>query len=348
MTNLETTPTEVVCGSGPGVPPQEVAATPSGEAVVHVLTPREVPLGGLRAMTVRRTLPQRDRSLIGAWCFADHYGPDDVALTGGMSVAPHPHTGLQTVSWLFSGEVEHRDSLGTHAMVRPGELNLMTAGRGIAHSEVSTPQTTVLHGVQLWTALPSASRDASPDFRHHVPDAVPVLDAAGPAGGPAGELRVFLGTLAGCTSPVPTFSPLLGAELVLGGGHAADLDLDPTFEHGFLVDAGPVEVDGTTVRPGELAYLAPGRDRVTLVASDGAPARLLVLGGEPFGEQIVMWWNLVGGSHEEVVTARADWQAELGGPRGRHAARRFGSVPGPDVAPLPAPELPGVRLLPRG
>src|SRR5688572_17921795 len=134
------------------------------------MTPREVPLGGPRAMTVRRTLPQRGRSLIGAWCFLDHYGPDPVAESGGMSVAPHPHTGLQTVSWLFEGEIEHRDSAGNHAMVLPGEVNLMTAGRGISHSEVSTGATTVLHGAQLWVALPDADRHADPGFEHYAPD----------------------------------------------------------------------------------------------------------------------------------------------------------------------------------
>jgi len=128
--------------------------------MTEILEPREVPLGGLRAMTVRRTLPQRQRSLVGAWCFLDHYGPDRVDDTGGMMVAPHPHIGLQTVSWLFGGVIEHRDSAGNHAMVKPGELNLMTAGRGISHSEVSTPETTELHGVQLWVALPAAHRDA--------------------------------------------------------------------------------------------------------------------------------------------------------------------------------------------
>ena len=122
----------------------------------EVLEARDVPLGGPRALQVRRTLPQRARTLIGAWCFADHYGPVEVPKTGGMDVPPHPHTGLQTVSWLFSGEVEHRDSLGSHALVRPGEMNLMTGGRGIAHSEVSTPDTERLHGVQLWVALPEA------------------------------------------------------------------------------------------------------------------------------------------------------------------------------------------------
>jgi redox-sensitive bicupin YhaK (pirin superfamily) len=159
---------------------------------VEILTPREVPLGGLRAMTVRRTLPQRERSLIGAWCFLDHYGPDDVAVTGGMSVAPHPHTGLQTVSWLFTGEIEHRDSAGHHALVRPGELNLMTAGHGISHSEVSTAATTTLHGAQLWVALPDAARDGTPGFEHYAPPEVT---------GDGWAVRVFVGSLLGSTSP---------------------------------------------------------------------------------------------------------------------------------------------------
>ncbi|HQY32480.1 pirin family protein [Actinotalea sp.] len=341
MTNLEAVPSEVVC---------------AGETTAaQVLAPRDVPLGGLRAMTVRRTLPQRDRSLIGAWCFADHYGPDDVAVTGGMAVAPHPHTGLQTVSWLFSGEIEHRDSLGSHAVVRPGELNLMTAGRGIAHSEVSTPATTVLHGVQLWTALPAAAVDAPPAFEHHIP---PVVELPAPGDGVARDggagaatparLRVFLGSLAGSTSPVRTFSPLLGAELVLPPDGQVELELDPAFEHGYLVDQGPVAVDGTTVAPGELAYLPPGGTRVHLAAPEGGPARLLVLGGAPLGEQVVMWWNFLGRSHDDVVAARAAWQAEVTGSLGRHAAARFGPVPGDVVDPLPAPELPRVKLLPRG
>ena len=138
---------------------------------MEVLTPRDVPLGGLRAMTVRRTLPQRQRSLIGAWCFLDHYGPDEVdGSTAGMVVPPHPHTGLQTVSWLFTGEIEHRDSAGHHAFVRPGELNLMTAGRGISHSEYSTPGTTTLHGAQLWLALPDGDRQVDPTFEHFAPE----------------------------------------------------------------------------------------------------------------------------------------------------------------------------------
>ncbi|WP_162563064.1 pirin family protein, partial [Mycolicibacterium septicum] len=173
MSNTDTAPAEVTCANS---------------EFTGVLHPREVPLGGPRAMLVRRTLPQRDRSMIGAWCFADHYGPHDVRTAGrGMDVPPHPHTGLQTVSWLFEGLIEHRDSAGVHAMVRPGELNLMTAGAGICHSEVSTAETTILHGVQLWVALPDAARDTDRDFAHYAPPPQ-VLDGA--------TLRVFLGRLA--------------------------------------------------------------------------------------------------------------------------------------------------------
>ncbi|KJK59127.1 pirin family protein [Saccharothrix sp. ST-888] len=297
---------------------------------VELLSARDVPLGGPRAMTVRRTLPQRARTLIGAWCFVDHYGPDDVAATGGMDVAPHPHIGLQTVSWLFSGEIEHRDSLGVHAFVRPGEVNLMTSGYGICHSEVSTPGTTVLHGVQLWVALPEEHRHTSRDFRHHVPSPV-ALDG--------GEARVFLGTLAGDTSPVPTFTPLLGAELTLRPGASTTLSVDPAFEHGLLVDQGEVTMAGTPLKPAELGYLAPGPTTLTIANTGPTPARLILLGGTPFEERIVMWWNFIGRDHQEIVEAREAWQS---------AADRFGSVTGYPGDRLPAPVLPHTTLTPRG
>ncbi|MER8041673.1 pirin family protein [Streptomyces sp. NPDC094032] len=296
---------------------------------VEVLTARDVPLGGPRAMTVRRTLPQRARTLIGAWCFADHYGPDQVAASGGMDVAPHPHTGLQTVSWLFSGEIEHRDSLGTHAFVRPGEINLMTGGHGIAHTEVSTPGTTVLHGVQLWVALPDAHRHAPRAFQHHAPKPFRVDGA---------ELRVFLGTLAGDTSPVTTFTPLLGAEILIDAGATVTLDVDPAFEHGLLVDEGDVRLDGTALRPAELGYAAPGRTTVTLTNSSGRAARTVLLGGPPFGEEIVMWWNFIGRDHQDIVTAREEWE---------RASDRFGEVTGYPGDRLPAPALPNAVLTPR-
>lgn len=324
MSNPERDPDEIVCRSG------------DAESV-EVMTPREVPLGGPRAMTVRRTLPQRQRSLIGAWCFLDHYGPDDVADTGGMVVPPHPHIGLQTVSWLFTGEVEHRDSAGHHAMVRPGELNLMTAGHGISHSEVSTAGTTTLHGAQLWVALPEATRDGASGFEHYAPAVIT---------GPGWEARVFLGSLLGDTSPVSTHSPLLGAELVLEPDSSLEAAVDPAYELGVLVDAGSVRVGEAEVATHELGFVPPGGDSLTLTAGTEG-ARLLVLGGPPFGDPIVMWWNFVGRTHEEVVAARADWQAQLadsGDGALTLAEGRFGIPVEDPRPPIPAPALPNARL----
>ncbi|MGN6426373.1 MAG: pirin family protein [Leifsonia sp.] len=326
MSNLERDPAEVIVGD-------DVVVADAG---VEILEPREVPLGGPRAMTVRRTLPQRKRSLIGGWCFIDHYGPDDVAATGGMRVPPHPHTGLQTVSWLFEGEIEHRDSVGSHALVRPGELNLMTAGRGISHSEVSTPGTERLHGVQLWVALPSASRDVAPFFEHHAPS---------PATLGAASVRTFVGALAASGTDATVFSPLVGAEVLLPAGASVELPLDTAFEHGILVDAGEVTIAGTPVPRAHLAYLCPGREAVRVTASGASDARLVLLGGEPLGEEIVMWWNFIGRSHEDVVAARAEWQRDV--IDAEDPAGRFGTVAGYAGAPLPAPALPTVRLKPR-
>ncbi|MGH8970447.1 MAG: pirin family protein, partial [Actinomycetes bacterium] len=185
MSNLEKDPRETVCGG---------LATVSAEPTRRVLSPREVPLGGPRAMLVRRTLPHRELRTIGAWCFVDDYGPSDVGGTVGMQVPPHPHTGLQTVTWLLEGEVRHEDSLGSRVLVRPGELSLMTAGRGISHAETSPVRhPPLLRGVQLWVALPDAARHGDPRFAHH-PD-LPVVEDA--------DLRatVIVGTLAGAVSP---------------------------------------------------------------------------------------------------------------------------------------------------
>jgi redox-sensitive bicupin YhaK (pirin superfamily) len=305
---------------------------------IDVLTPREVPLGGPRAMRVRRTLPQRQRSLIGAWCFVDHYGPDDVDRSGGMVLPAHPHTGLQTASWLFDGELEHRDSVGSLATVRPGELNLMTAGRGISHTEVSTPETTTLHGAQLWIALPEEARHVQPGFEHFAP---------GPVRGPGWEARVFIGSLLGASSPVTTYTPLLGAEIMLATGKSLELEVDETFEHGVLLDVGAIDVDGEKLEPSDLAHVPPGRTTLTVTAHE--EARLLLLGGPPFGEAIVMWWNFIGRTHDEIVGFRQEWQdqitidgevVEAGTSVGEG---RFGRVD-LDLAPIPAPEMPHVRL----
>ena len=259
-----------------------------------------------------------------------------------MVVPPHPHTGLQTVSWLFAGEIEHRDSAGHHALVRPGELNLMTGGRGVSHSEVSTAGTTTLHGVQLWVALPDDAREAPADFEHYAP---PVLSGSG------WRASVFLGSLLGHASPVRTATPLLGAELVLEPGTTLELDVDETFEHGFLLDSGSVVVEGQQVKPAELAYVEPGRATLTVEALEAS--RLVLLGGPPFGEQIVMWWNFVGRTHDEVVRAREEWQAQITRDGvvvadGQDVADgRFGVVVGDHLAPIPAPPMPTARLMPR-
>ena len=301
-------------------------------------------------MTVRRTLPARERSFVGAWCFVDHYGPDDVGVTGGMDVAPHPHCGLATVSWLFTGEVEHRDSLGTVAMVRPGEVNLMTAGRGISHSEVSTAATSVLHGAQLWLVLPAASAQVDPRFEHYVPPVVPVA--------PGVVASVFVGSLFGSQSPVLVETPLVGAEVVLEPGAEVEVPQAAGFEMAVLVDRGSVDLSGTELAWGELGVVeaVAGSGAGSEADAGGAPrhpgsealragaggARVLVLGGEPFREEVVMWWNFIGRSHEEVVAAREEWEAS--------GAGRFGQVRGyvGDVPRIPAPGLPGVRLKSRG
>lgn len=344
MSNVESSPAELLCPSNPA--DSQGRGHPEGLGGAELLRPRMVPLGGPRAMTVRRTLPQRQRSLIGAWCFVDHYGPDDVTAGPGMAVPPHPHTGLQTISWLFTGEIAHADSAGNHALVRPGELNLMTAGRGISHSEYSTDTTTILHGVQLWAALPDHERFTAPDFHHYRPEPVTL---------PGASLRVFMGTAGGSSSPVKTFTPMVGAEILLEAGACLLLDLSPEFEHGILVDAGSLTVAGTPVDSDELAYLSTGRQAVALAAGQ-EPVRLLLIGGAPLNESILMWWNFVGRSHEEIVAFRAAWQARIGADTDQDAAEllrladaeaSFTLPAGHGDPPLPAPVLPTVALRPR-
>jgi redox-sensitive bicupin YhaK (pirin superfamily) len=314
MSNLEAAPAEVECS----------AAQIVGTEVLH---PREVPLGGPRAIRVQRTLPQQQRSLIGAWCFVDHYGP----VSASMDVPPHPHTGLQTASWLFSGGVEHRDSAGVRALVRPGELNLMTAGAGICHSEVSAAPGAVLHGVQLWVALPDSDRDTGRDFAHYTPTRISL---------PGAVARVFLGELAGSRSPVHTFTPLLGAQIDIDANAALDIDIDAAFEHGVLCDTGTVEMGGTTLSVADLGYQSAGSVVLHVRNVGDGPARIVLLGGTPFTEELLMWWNFVGRSHDEIVSYRQLWE---------DADERFGAVAGyqGSVTRLPAPPLPTTRLRPR-
>jgi quercetin 2,3-dioxygenase len=306
-------------------------------ADVELLLAREVPLGGPRAMLVNRALPNRDRRMVGAWCFADAYGPDDVSGVAGMQVPPHPHTGLQTVSWLVAGEVLHRDSLGSLQLVTPGSLSLMTAGHGIAHSEVSPPDhSPTLHGAQLWVALPDADRHIEPAFETHTE--LPRTDM------PGGSITVIMGTLAGLTSPASVFTPLVGAELAIRAGGRIELSLDPAHEHAVLALGDGLVVEGVEVPSGAMLYLGPRHTSLAVAASGEATIGLL-LGGEPFEEELVMWWNFVGRTHDDIADARKAWQVER--ELVADDRSRFGFVDGHDGFTLPAPELPGVELKPR-
>jgi len=275
-------------------------------------------------MNVRRLLPLRLRRSVGAWCFVDHYGPMSVDGVAGMQVPPHPHIGLQTVTWLFTGNVLHRDSLGSEQMIRPGQLNLMTAGRGIAHAEESPAEhDPELHGVQLWVALPDAHRGVEPAFEHH--GDLPGASAGG------FEITVFMGALAGARSPATAFSRIVGAELTARERTSTGLALAPEFEHVIFVVDGEAEVEGTPLQPGRLLYLQAGRERAAIAAAKGS--RLLVLGGVPLGEPLLMWWNFVARTPEEIAAARARWRDG-----------RFGEVGGYVGDPLPAPPLSAARL----
>ncbi|MEU5287960.1 pirin family protein [Streptomyces sp. CA-278952] len=318
MSNLDRQATPSVCG-GRGF----VVAEP----VRELLAPRRVQLG--EGTEVRRLLPNLGRRMVGAWAFVDHYGPDDIADEPGMQVPPHPHMGLQTVSWLHDGEVLHRDSLGSLQTVRPRELGLMTSGRAISHSEESPKEhARLLHGAQLWVALPEAHRNIEPHFQHHTD--LPVVTA------PGVTATVILGELDGAASPGTAYTPIVGADVTLAGGAETRLPLDRDFEYAVLSMSGEAEVDGVPVLPGSMLYLGCGRTELPLRAV--SDAGLMLLGGEPFEEELVMFWNWIGRSQAEIEQARRDWME----------GARFGKVKGYDGAPLPAPELPAVPLKARG
>ena len=300
--------------------PAESAQVCDGQpsaAAVEEVTPILADLG---AITVRRLLPRKARRLVGPWCFLDVFGPVKQAGLKPMDVPPHPHIGLQTVTWLFAGDALHRDSLGSEARAVPGSLNLMTAGRGIAHSEETPSDATgAVHGVQLWIALPGAHRDTAPAF-HHYADR-PHVDV------PGGRVTVILGRMWEVSPPGRTFSPLIGAEIAADRAPRVVLPLDPSFEHAVVpIDSG-LALDGRALAADTLYYLGTGRDEICLAVEPGRRPRALLLGGAPLGESVLMWWNFVARTAEEIVSAREDWQA----------GRRFGEVRGYPGARLDAP-----------
>lgn len=288
-------------------------------------SPREVKLTNRTNTFVRRTLPHRNLSKIGAWCFIDHYGPTESV--DAMSIAQHPHTGLQTVSWLFSGEIEHRDSLGTVQLIYPGQLNLMTSGRGIAHSELSLDVGKRLHGVQMWIALPAISKDIAPHFEHH--SDLPFFNFSGLS------VKLILGEWLDHKSNATTYSDLVGAEISTEKGDF-DLPINSDFEYGILVDEGNLKINGQTVNSSQLHFIPKGNRNISL-SSEGA-FRAILIGGVPFGEEIIMWWNFIGRTHEEIVAMRNDWEQENS---------RFGHFKDRIGGRIPAPVLPNLQLKPR-
>ena len=274
----------------------------------------------LNQMEIRRALPVREHRLVGPWCFLDRYGPLTFTDDKPMDVAPHPHIGLQTVSWLLDGEVLHRDSLANERMIRPGELNLMTSGSGIAHSEETPPRSTGrLSGVQLWVALPDAERHRAASFAHH--SDLPRLRVG------EGDATVIIGALDDTRSPAQAFTSMVGADLAIRGKAVVPLRRD--FEYALFVFSGSATTENETLVPDILYYLAPGRDELTLLSRE--PSRILLLGGTPFGEPIVMWWNFVARTHEEIAQARQEWQRR----------ERFGEVHGYEGPRIEAPALIG-------
>ena len=272
---------------------------------VELLPSRSDEVGDI---TVTRLLPGPTRRTIGAWCFVDHMDRVEVDVDGGIDVGPHPHIGLQTVTWLIDGEVRHRDSLGYDQVIRPGQLNLMTSAGGISHAEERTgTYAGPLEGVQLWVALPEHTRHGEPQFHHHADLPTVAL--------PGATATVLMGTFHGHTSPARHDTPLVGADLQLHGSGAASLTTEPEFEYGLVVVHGQVTVDGVTIDPEHMAYLGGGRDQLAIETD--APARVVVIGGEPFAEKILMWNNYVARDPAEIDQADADWLA---------ANERFGQV----------------------
>jgi redox-sensitive bicupin YhaK (pirin superfamily) len=283
-----------------------------------VLTISEGRVTDVGGLPVHRLLPQRGRRTVGAWCFLDRFGPVGVSPERTMTVGPHPHIGLHTVTWLLRGQVLHSDSLGNAQLIRPGQLNLMTAGAGIAHAEDARNQPgRLMDGVQLWVAQPEATRHGPASFAHHAK--LPVVDLASAAA------TVLVGEFAGALSPTHVDSPLVGVDVE--GSGSIELPLDPTFEHAVAVLHGEASLEGGTASENHLMYLGTGRERARLTLTEGS--RILLLGGAPWPEEILMWWNFVARNRAELEQAYQQWQ------RGSERFGRVDSTLGRIEAPSP-------------
>lgn len=287
--------------------PDEVAADEPSVCDLEVLDGRAAVVGGF---PVSRVLPRRPRRSVGAWCFVDQIGPGAVTEERGLDVGPHPHIGLQTVTWLLRGEMLHRDSLGSEQLVRPGQLNLMTAGAGVSHSEETAGvYAGDLQGVQLWVAQPDSTRQGAPAFEHHPELPQTEVDGA--------IATVLIGDFAGVRSPARRDTGHVGIDLRLSAGRTT-LPLEPSFEHALVVFQGALGIGHHTLTPGHLGYLGLGRDGLTIDARE--PCRALLIGGTPLSEPLLMWWNYVARTRDEIIDAHRDWMMQH---------ERFGEVASP-------------------
>jgi len=263
---------------------------------------------------------------VGAWCFLDHIGPLSYGRGKGINVGPHPHTALQTFTWVIEGEMLHRDSLGCEQIIRPGQVNLMTAGRGVSHAEDAVnDEPGRLHVAQLWIALPDQELRREPSFHHYA--SVPVVAADG------FTVTVIAGSAFGQTAPAAVFSPLVGVDFSCEGPARVEAPLDPAFEHAILVLDGAAAVDGEPAVPDELVYLGTGRPSITLACERAA--RVMLIGGKPFAEEVLLWWNFAGRTTDELREAVTDWNS---------GHSRFGEVRGSPSPRVAAPSLRGISL----
>jgi redox-sensitive bicupin YhaK (pirin superfamily) len=290
------------------------------ELFIQTLQPATHDLGGFK---VYRTLPHRERTTVGPFIFFDQMGPAKLPAGDGVDVRPHPHINLATVTYLFAGAIDHRDSLGTFARIEPGAVNLMTAGRGIVHSERSPPDQRPdgpeLSGIQTWLALPTAKEEMEPAFEHVARDALPVVDGGG------ASARVVMGSLWGAGSPVTCHSETIYADIALeaGGGMPIDADAD---ERAVYLAEGDANLDGMPLEPHFLYVLRPG---VAATLRSDAGGHVMLAGGAALDGPRHVWWNFVSSSRDRIRQAREDWQA-----------MRFPIVPGDEVERISLPEVP--------
>ena len=270
---------------------------------------------------IKRALPSREKRMIGAWCFLDHAGPVHFPQGEGLDVGPHPHIGLQTFTWMIEGTMLHDDSVGSKQLIRPKQVNLMTAGYGISHTEVAPETETKMHAAQLWIALPDDKRNIAPRFDHYPELPVVIKDDI--------EFTILVGDFLNTTSPVKVHSDLLGLDLTSQNAATSTLQLNPRFEYGFMVLEGEARVNGHELNDDHFLFIEPGLTQIGIELA--ANTRVLVLGGTPFESPILLWWNFVGRTYEEIAEARQQWIE--GHPR-------FGTIPAYEGPRLEAPVLP--------